>query len=196
MKYVPKAVKRLVKTLFYRPHGVHMGRDSFIKRPYWLDGRKRISIGARCSAGRFTIWVPLAHYGTVTQNGMIKLGDDVYIGGFSQLHALSTLEIGDGCALSEHVYISDVAHGLNPNAGPIMQQPLESKGPVRIGRRVFICFGVSVLPSVTLSDHCVVGTRSVVTRSFPSYSTIAGAPARLIKAFDQHSNMWVPATQD
>ncbi|TAM03343.1 MAG: acyltransferase [Pusillimonas sp.] len=196
MKGAIAVAKRLVKRLIYRPRGVRMGPDSLVMRPHWFYNRSCIQMGARCSVGRFAIFNPFTDYKHPARPGTIRLGDDVYIGGFSQIHSVSLLEIGDGCVLSEHVYISDVAHGLDPRAGLIMQQPLESKGPVRIGRHVFIGLGASVLPGVTLGDHCIVGARSVVTRSFPAYSMVVGAPARLIKVFDQASGQWLPAGKD
>lgn len=56
-------------------------------------------------------------------------------------------------------------------------------------RNIRYC-GCSVLPGVTLGDHCVVGTRSVVTHSFPPYSMIDRSPARLIKTFNPMSGKW------
>lgn len=103
---------------------------------------------------------------------------------------MDLVEIGSGCVLSEHVYVSDIAHGLDPRGGFIMEQPLESKGPVRIGKNVFIGYGCSILPGVTLGDHCVVGTRSVVTHSFPAYSMIAGSPARVVKQYNPITGQW------
>ena len=93
--------------------------------------------------------------------------------------------------LSEYVYITDNAHGLHPERGPIMKQPLESKGPVHIGRNCFLGFRVSIMPGVTLGEHCVVGANSVVTRSFPAYSMVAGMPAKLIKVFDHSKKGWI-----
>ena len=158
--------------------------------PYWLYNPQCVEIGARCSVGQFTKINPLIEYNGTPQSGEIILGDDVHIGGFTQIHSMHRLEIGDGCVLSEHVYMSDVAHGFDPAAGLIMKQALESKGPVRIGKQVFIGYGCSVLPGVTLGDHCIVGTRSVVTRSFPAYSMIAGSPARLIGSFNHDTGRW------
>lgn len=193
MTGLSSTTKRAIKALIFRPRGVEMGADSWVKLPWRILNRERIRIGARCSIGSFVYLDPIAEYAGRTYDGSIRIGDDVYIGGFCQIHAMSQLEIGSGCVLSEYVYISDDAHGLNPNRGPIMQQPLESKGPVRVGNRVFIGFGASVLPGVTLGDHCVVGTRAVVTRSFPACSMVAGAPAQLIKVFDWNTSKWVPA---
>lgn len=197
MMAVVKTAKRIVKAIIYRPHGVDMGIGSYVMRPRWLHNRERIHIGKRCWIGRFAIFNPLVQqYEGLPQQGAIRLGDDVYIGGFSQIHSMFPLQIGDGCVLSEHVYISDISHGLDPRRGLIMQQPLESKGPVCIGKSVLIGFGASVLPGVTLGDHCVVGTGSVVTHSFPAYSMITGAPARLVKVFDQDAGKWLPAVKN
>ena len=170
-----------------------MGRGSWILLPRWIYNSDRIQMGQDCFVGRFAIFHPLTNYNGQAHEGRITLGNNVYIGGFSQIHAMGELEIGDGCVLSEHVYVSDIAHGLNPRNGPIMEQPIESKGPVRIGKNVFIGFGCSILPGVTLGDYCVVGTRSTVTNSFPLGSMVSGSPARLIKRFDFESGQWITA---
>lgn len=185
--------KRLVKNIMYRPRGLDLGKNSWIARPSSLHNRSRIHIGAHCNIRRYANFSALLDYNGVEQCGEIYIGDDVYIGGFCNLHAMRELRIGRGSVLSEFVYISDIAHGLDPAAGLIMQQPLETKGAVEIGEYVFIGLGASILPGVTLGEHCVVGTRSVVTRSFPAYSMVAGCPARLIKTFDPLTSKWVPA---
>jgi acetyltransferase-like isoleucine patch superfamily enzyme len=190
-----KGLKQFVKDLIFRPSGIDMGPRSMVRLPRWVHNGERIRMGADCFIGRLAVLHPLVDYDGTPQAGRIEIGDGVYIGGFAQIHAMQTLRIGDGCVLSEHVYVSDIAHGLDPRKGPIMKQPLESKGPVTIGRRVFIGYGCSILPGVTLGDHCVVGTRSVVTRSFPPYSMVAGSPARLIRRFDPETGQWVPASE-
>jgi len=170
-----------------------MGPRSAVRPPRTIPNRDRVTMGRDCSVGRHSLLHAHRQYAGVPLDGRISLGDNVYIGGFAQLNAMHHLQIGDGCVLSEFVYISDSAHGLDPHAGLIMEQPLESKGPVTIGRNVFIGYGCVVLHGVSLGDHCVVGARSVVTRSFPAYSMIAGSPARLVKTYDHASGQWVAA---
>ena len=93
--------------------------------------------------------------------------------------------------LSEQVYISDNSHGYDPNAGPILKQPLETKGPVLIGPGCFLGYRAVIMSGVELGAHCVVGANSVVTRSFPSFSMVAGCPARLVKRFDPATSRWL-----
>lgn len=52
----------------------------------------------------------------------------------------------------------------------------------RIGRRCFIGARSIILPGVTIGDHCIVGSGSVVTKDMPANSIIAGNPARILRS--------------
>jgi acetyltransferase-like isoleucine patch superfamily enzyme len=169
-----------------------MGEKSYIRRPSTLLFPEFLHIGHDTDIHSNAYITPLKEYAEVQYKPEIKIGSGVYIGRHAYFVAIDSITIGDGCVLSEYVYITDNAHGLHPDRGPIMLQPLESKGPVHIGRKCFLGFRVSIMPGVTLGEHCVVGANSVVTCSFPDYSMVAGAPARLIKRYSLELKRWLP----
>lgn len=51
----------------------------------------------------------------------------------------------------------------------------------RIGRRCFVGARSIILPGVEIGDECVIGAGSVVTRSVPPRSLVAGNPARILR---------------
>jgi carbonic anhydrase/acetyltransferase-like protein (isoleucine patch superfamily) len=54
---------------------------------------------------------------------------------------------------------------------------LERSAPVAIGDCVWVAGDVTVLRGVTIGEHSVVGTRSVVTRDVPPHTLAYGVPA-------------------
>jgi acetyltransferase-like isoleucine patch superfamily enzyme len=52
---------------------------------------------------------------------------------------------------------------------------------ISIGSGVFVASGAIILGGVSIGDHCIVAAGAVVTKNFPSYSFIAGVPAKRIR---------------
>ena len=97
----------------------------------------------------------------------------------------------DNVVLSDYIYISDVAHGLElDEQESIMKQPWVSPGPVIIGKGTFLGHGVKVLPNVIIGNNCIVASGSIVTKSFDSYSVLAGSPAKVIKKYSFETKTW------
>jgi acetyltransferase-like isoleucine patch superfamily enzyme len=179
-----KNVKDLLRLLMRFPHRppvkARFGRNSVIKHPRRLDSPKGLKLGDHVTILEHAWLGCIERYAGKAYEPRIVVGSDTSIGRYACITAINSIEIGKRCLISEHVYISDHGHGTDPSAGPPRLQPLFSKGPVEIGDESFIGYRVSILPGVILGRNCVVGAHSVVTRSFPDYSVVAGVPAKLI----------------
>ena len=55
------------------------------------------------------------------------------------------------------------------------------KGDTRVGNDVWIGYGATILPGVTIGDGAVIGSLSVVTGDVPPYAIVGGNPARVIR---------------
>lgn len=194
MKALAKLMHALLRWMGYSlPYGLgKRGLRARIARPRQLRGRRNIFIGDDSFVHRGAQIQAIEHVGDQSFNPKVTVGSRVYIGQHVFVASINEVAIGNLCVLSDHVYISDSAHGLNPSKGPILDQPWESRGPIRIGDSTFIGYRAVIMPGVTLGKFCVVGANAVVTRSFPDFSMIIGAPAHLVKIFDTGSGEWMP----
>jgi len=189
------ALRRLYNSVRHpRPAGLAaIGSGAVIQCPRQLQGAKSIRVGQDTTILSNSWISAIQRYQGIQHSPSVNIGDRVYIGHGVCLSAMREVTIGDDCVLSERIYISDCAHGIDPTAGPILKQPLMNKGPVRIGNSTFIGYGAAILPGVILGKHCVVGANSVVTHSFPDYSMVAGSPAKLLKRYSVEEERWIPA---
>ena len=170
---------------------MHAGIEVVIERPHHISHPERISVGDRTFIHRNALMTPIVKYAGVHYDPKIEIGSDVYIGPHLFLACIGRISIGDGSVLSESVFVNDASHGLDPEAGLIMKQPLVHGGDIVIGKSCFLGLRSAIMPGVVLGDHCVVGINSVVTKSFPAYSMVGGAPARLLRRYDPEQKKWL-----
>jgi acetyltransferase-like isoleucine patch superfamily enzyme len=190
-KLIPSILKRTVRNFLYHPSGIEIGVDSFVERPFKVSSSKAINIGNQSRILPNSRILAIERYGSQRFSPEITIGESVYLGAYLFLAAIDRVTIGDGVVISDFAYLSDSLHGIDPRAGLIMQQDLRSTGPISIGQNCFLGYRVAVMPGVTLGEHCVVGTNSVVTKSFPAFSMIAGSPAVLVKRYCPERGEWV-----
>jgi acetyltransferase-like isoleucine patch superfamily enzyme len=193
---VLKKLKRLrqVARNIIHPMPINMrrcGYNSAIYRPRRVVGPENIELGDRTIVLRHSWLAAISEYAGERYQPNLIIGNDVYIGQYACIVATQKMTIGDGSVLSEYVYITDNSHGLHPDAGLIMAQKLFSKGEVAIGPNCFVGYRACILPGVQLGERCIVGANSVVTKSFPAFSMVAGVPARLIKRYSNLTKQWV-----
>ena len=106
----------------------------------------------------------------------LTLGRDVFVNIGCRFQDTGGITIGDGSLIGHGSTLTTLNHGVDPRRRADM-----IPAPVRIGRRVWLGAGVTVVPGVTVGDGAIVGAGSVVTRDVPADTVVAGVPARIIR---------------
>ncbi|MBI9062289.1 MAG: acyltransferase [Marinilabiliaceae bacterium] len=97
--------------------------------------------------------------------------------------------VGDHVRLAQNVVISALNHNYEDVTRPISEQGVHTD-PVTIDDETWIGANVTILPGRHIGKHCIVAAGSVVTKDVPSYSVVAGNPAKVIKTYHPESNTW------
>ena len=92
------------------------------------------------------------------------------------------IEIGNNVVFAPQVYLLAHDTSTKRSTGYVRVGKLEIGDNCFIGARAFI------MPGVKLGKNCIVGAASVVTKSFPENSVIAGNPARYICSVEEYEN--------
>lgn len=96
-------------------------------------------------------------------NGLIRLGNNVFINRNSMLIAHKQITVDDGTTIGPGVYIYD--HDHDGNGGYVSE-------PVTIGKNVWIGAGTIILKGVNIGDGSVIAAGSVITKDIPSGTKI------------------------
>jgi acetyltransferase-like isoleucine patch superfamily enzyme len=81
------------------------------------------------------------------------------------------------------VQILAVNHVFDDPSRPFIEQGITAEG-ITVEDDVWIGSGAILTDGVTVGKGAVIGAGSVVTRDVPSYTVVAGIPARVIKTID------------
>jgi len=137
-----------------------------------------ISLGNNVTIARSAIIVCT---GVISNKGVgIKIGNNSAIGAQSFLGGQGGIEIGDDVIMGAQVKIFSENHNFEYSNILIRKQGESRKG-IKINNNCWIGAGATILDGVNLGNGCIVAAGSVVTKSFPNNSVVAGVPAKIIK---------------
>ena len=113
----------------------------------------------------------------------MTIGEKCHFGAFNHITCTNKITIGEECLTGKWVTITDNSHGdtdIESLQVPPIKRPIVSKGPVIIGKNVWLGDKATILPNVTIGDGAVIAANSVVTKDVPAFSVVAGSPAKIV----------------
>lgn len=148
----------------------------------------KISIGSNTEIAPYSKFDSVNVFRGAKFSPEITIGRNCSFGMYNHFSAVKGIRIGDGCCTGQFVLISDNNHGkfdIENLCKRPMDRELVIKGPITIGKNVWIGDKVAILSGVTIGDGAIIGANSVVTTDVPAYSIVAGCPAKVIKTIEQ-----------
>jgi len=126
------------------------------------------------------------------KNGVIDMGEWAKIGPGTVINCVNKVVIGKDTAIANNVLIIDNnTHPINPADRRYMRhtphgsderQPWHSSNaPIIIGENVWIGSNARICKGVTIGDNAIIAANSVLTKSVPANSVVAGNPAKIVK---------------
>lgn len=146
--------------------------------------RENIVIGNHCHIRGQLLVYPYA--------GAIEIGDYCYLGEGSRIWSENCITIGNRVLIAHNVDIHDSNdHPLDYKerhqhycdilkVGFLPKYNLCSK-PIVIEDDAWIGFGAAIMKGVTIGKGAIVAAHAVVTKDVPSFTVVAGNPAKIIK---------------
>lgn len=170
----------------YKSKLKRIGMNSNCGNIYNIQGGEYIEIGDNFSGGNnltLECWDSYRNCGKIYKPELI-IGNNVTFTSDTQISCAHKVVIGDNCLFGRYVYISDNTHGKCDYSDldiPPIERELSSKGPVIIGKNVWIGRCSTILSGVTIGDNAIIGANSVVNKHVPANAVVAGVPAKIIK---------------
>lgn len=132
-----------------------------------------------------------------------EIGDKTKIGAFVEIQKNAV--IGQNCKISSHSFICEGVHieddvfighnvtfinDLYPRATTLEGKPQSEEDwevvPTFVKRGASIGSSATILAGVTIGENAIVGAGAVVTKNVPSFTIVAGNPARVLRKINNN----------
>jgi len=138
-----------------------------------------IQLGDHVSIARDSI---LFCTGVIAQKGTgITIGNRTGIGARAFLAGQGGITIGNDVITGPNIQVFSENHNFSD-----LEQTIKTQGVIKqatvIGNNCWLGGGVTILAGVTIGDGCIIAAGSVVTKSVPQNSVVAGVPAKVVKS--------------
>lgn len=172
---IKRYVKGTIFTLIWKARGIKIAdRVSVLGTPPHIAGKGDIEFGSLVSFRGFGA----RSWFHVLGKGKLSIGSRSFINSGVMIDASLHVSIGKNCLIGDCVIIQDSNyHEIDEGSG------VKTKA-ITIGDNVWISRNSIILPGVEIGDHSVVGAGSVVTKSVPARTLVAGNPARVIREIE------------
>jgi acetyltransferase-like isoleucine patch superfamily enzyme len=156
-----------------------VGRPIAIDPSSWVSPRSDIRIcgGGRIKVGKNCEIHPYAMI--LTYGGDIQIGDNCSLNPFGIIYGYGKVRLGNGVRIAAHTVIIPANHNVSDEAKPFFESGVSGRG-IEISDNVWVGAGVVILDGVRIGRNCIIGAGSVVTKSVPDNTTVAGVPALAI----------------
>jgi len=109
------------------------------------------------------------------------IGDQLIIGKFCMIASDVTFIMNGANHLSDAISTYPFAIFGGDWADAMEGKSYPTKGNTTVGNDVWIGFGVTIMPGVTIGDGAIIATKSVVTKDVEPYAIVGGNPAKEIR---------------
>ena len=166
------------------PQLISLGRSVIIEDHVTMDAlsEKGICLGDNVTIARFTT---IQCTGVIRDLGVgLEVGDNSAIGAYTFIGAQGGIKIGSNVIMGPMVSFHAENHKYDRVDVPIRLQG-ETREGIQVEDDCWIGAGSKILDGVHIGPGCVVAAGSVVSRSVPACSVVAGVPAKIVKERSQ-----------
>lgn len=188
--------------LSQRPKFANDPIDFSLSRPYRIVNSNFIEIGEGADFGPGCFLAAITSYPPkgwakaydIEQEHFtprISIGDRVSATGNVIISACKEIVIENDVLLASNINITDAFHGYDNVSIPFKFQKMKTPKSIHIGEGSWIGENCAITPGVRIGKFCIIGANSVVNSNIPDRSIAVGAPAKVIKLWNEDKDTWM-----